>query len=339
MRIIGIETSCDETGVAIYDARQGLLAHALHSQVALHADYGGVVPELASRDHVRKVLPLLREVMTRARSGPADIHGVAYTAGQGWWARCWWARRSGAAWPGPGACRRWRCITWKATCWRRCWKRIRRPFLRRVAGVRRPYPADAGERRGAIYPVGRHARRRGGRGLRQDRQAAGTGLSRRTGTGAARRTRRSGAFPLYPSHGQPAGLEFSFSGLKTHALTTLRAEPLADEQTRADIARAFEDAVVDTLAIKCRRALEQTGLARLVVAGGVSANRRLRARLDDMARPLAAAVYYPRLEFCTDNGAMIAYAGYQRLRAGQAEPLAFTAWPRWPLSEVAAPSA
>ncbi len=340
MRVIGLETSCDETGVAVYDSARGLLAHALYSQVSLHEEYGGVVPELASRDHVRKTLPLLRQVLAEAGLRRTDIDGVAYTAGPG---------LIGALLVGAAIGR---SLAWAlgvpAVAVHHMEGHLLAPMLEENPPA---FPFVA------LLVSGGHTQLMRVDGVGQyallgdtlddaageafDKTAKLLGLGYPGGPALARLAERGDPARFHftrPMVNRP-GLEFSFSGLKTHALTTLRAEPLADEQTRADIARAFEDAVVDTLAIKCRRALEQTGLTRLVVAGGVSANRRLRARLDDMARPLAAAVYYPRLEFCTDNGAMIAYAGYQRLRAGQAEPLAFTAWPRWPLSEVAAPSA
>ncbi|MEK7321497.1 MAG: tRNA (adenosine(37)-N6)-threonylcarbamoyltransferase complex transferase subunit TsaD [Pseudomonadota bacterium] len=340
MRVIGLETSCDETGVAVYDSARGLLAHALYSQVSLHEEYGGVVPELASRDHVRKTLPLLRQVLAEAGLRRTDIDGVAYTAGPG---------LIGALLVGAAIGR---SLAWAlgvpAVAVHHMEGHLLAPMLEENPPA---FPFVA------LLVSGGHTQLMRVDGVGQyallgdtlddaageafDKTAKLLGLGYPGGPALARLAERGDPARFHftrPMVNRP-GLEFSFSGLKTHALTTLRAEPLADEQTRADIARAFEDAVVDTLAIKCRRALEQTGLTRLVVAGGVSANRRLRERLDDMARPLAAAVYYPRLEFCTDNGAMIAYAGYQRLRAGQTEPLAFTAWPRWPLSEVAAPSA
>ncbi len=337
MRVIGLETSCDETGVAAYDSERGLLAHALYSQVRLHEDYGGVVPELASRDHVRKTLPLLQQVLAEAGLRRADIDGIAYTAGPG---------LIGALLVGAAIGR---SLAWAlrvpAVAVHHMEGHLLAPMLEDDPPA---FPFVALLVSGGhtqlmrVDGVGRYA-------------LLGDTLDDAAGEAFDKTAKLLGlGYPGGPAlaqlaeHGDPArfhfprpmvnrpGLEFSFSGLKTHALTTLRAAPLADEQTRADIARAFEDAVVDTLAIKCRRALEETGLTRLVVAGGVSANRRLRARLREMALPLGATVYYPRLEFCTDNGAMIAYAGYQRLRAGQVEPLAFTAWPRWPLTEVTA---
>ena len=339
MRVIGLETSCDETGVALYDSERGLLAHALYSQVALHEDYGGVVPELASRDHVRKTLPLLKQVLTEAGVSRADIGGLAYTAGPG---------LIGALLVGAAIGR---SLAWAlgvpAVAVHHMDGHLLAPMLEEDPPA---FPFVALLVSGGhtqlmrVDGVGRYAllgdTLDDAAGEAFDKTAKLLGLGYPGGPALARLAEAGDParfhFPR-PMVNRP-GLAFSFSGLKTFALTTMQNSP-NDAQTRADIARAFEDAVVDTLAIKCRRALEQTGLSRLVVAGGVSANRRLRARLQAETAHAGARVYYPRLEFCTDNGAMIAYAGYQRLRAGQAEPLAFSAWPRWPLTELPPPPA
>ncbi len=337
MRVVGIETSCDETGVAVYDSARGLLAHALHSQVALHEEYGGVVPELASRDHVRKTLPMLDQVLGEAGIGTADLDGVAYTAGPG---------LIGALLVGAAIGRG---LAWAlgvpAVEVHHMEGHLLAPMLEdqppafpfvallvsgghsqlvRVDGIGR-YTLLGDTLDDAV-------------GEAFDKTAKLLGLGYPGGPALARLAEQGDparfTFPR-PMTNRP-GLDFSFSGLKTYALTTLQQHG-DDERTRADIARAFQDAVVETMVIKCRRALEQTGLTRLVMAGGVSANRALRACLQAWAATAGAEVYYPRPAFCTDNGAMIAYAGCQRLLAGQRVGLAFTAWPRWSLSDLRPP--
>lgn len=337
MRVIGIETSCDETGIAIYDGQRGLLAHVLHSQVALHAEYGGVVPELASRDHVRKVLPLLRQVMAQADTRAADIQGVAYTAGPG---------LVGALLVGAAIGR---SLAWAwgvpAVAIHHMEGHLLAPLLEEnppdfpfvallVSGGHTQLVQVDGV--GRYHILGESLDDAAGEAFDKTAKLLGLGypggpaLARLAASGDPQRFH----FPR-PMTNRP-GLDFSFSGLKTQAVNTVKQ--YTDDQARADIASAFQEAVVDTLAIKCQRALRETGLQRLVVSGGVSANTLLRERLRDMAHEMGAQVYYPRLEFCTDNGAMIAYAGYQRLRAGQAEPLAFSATPRWSMNDLAPPS-
>ena len=267
MRVLGIETSCDETGIAIYDDQQGLLANQLYSQVKLHADYGGVVPELASRDHVRKTVPLIQAALKEAGLTAKDIDAVAYTAGPG---------LVGALLVG-------------ATVGRSL------AFAWNVPAI-------------PVHHMEGHL------------------LAPMLSKMAAQGTEGRFVFPR-PMTDRP-GLDFSFSGLKTFAANTIRNNG-DDEQTRADIARAFEDAVVDTLMIKCRRALEQTGFKRLVMAGGVSANRTLRAKLAEMMQKRGGEVFYARPEFCTDNGAMIAYAGMVRLQTGAKAELGVTVRPRF----------
>jgi N6-L-threonylcarbamoyladenine synthase len=336
MLILGIETSCDETGVALYDSERGLLAHALHSQVSLHAEYGGVVPELASRDHVRKLLPLLREILQRAGATPNAIEGVAYTRGPG---------LIGALLVG-AAIGRGLAWTWNIPA-----IGVHHMEGHLLAPMLEPEPPEFPFV--ALLVSGGHSLLVEVDGVGQyrilgesvddaageafDKTAKLLGLPYPGGPALAKLAEQGDPqrfrFPR-PMTDRP-GCDFSFSGLKTAAINTWRGlEPTP--ANRADVARAFEDAVVDTLAIKCRRALQATRLRRLVVAGGVGANRRLRERLRELVAELGGQVYYPRLEFCTDNGAMIAYAGWRRLAAGQREGMAIEMLPRWPLDSLPA---
>ena len=336
MLILGIETSCDETGVALYDSERGLLAHALHSQVALHAEYGGVVPELASRDHVRKLLPLLREILQRVDASPDAIEGVAYTRGPG---------LIGALLVG-AAIGRGLAWTWNVPA-----IGVHHMEGHLLAPMLEPEPPEFPFV--ALLVSGGHSLLVEVDGVGQyrilgesvddaageafDKTAKLLGLPYPGGPALAQLAEQGDPqrfrFPR-PMTDRP-GCDFSFSGLKTAAINTWRGlEPTP--ANRADVARAFEDAVVDTLAIKCRRALQATRLRRLVVAGGVGANRRLRERLRELLAELGGQVYYPRLEFCTDNGAMIAYAGWRRLTAGQREGMAIEVLPRWPLDSLPA---
>jgi N6-L-threonylcarbamoyladenine synthase len=335
MRVLGIETSCDETGVAVYDgAGGGLLAHALHSQVDLHARYGGVVPELASRDHIRKLLPLIDKVLKDSDLYPDQVDGVAYTAGPG---------LIGALLVG--------ALTARSLAW--AWNvpavavhHMEGHLLAPMLEAEPPaFPFVALLVSGGhtlLVEVGGVGRYRvlgdsvdDAAGEAFDKTAKLLGLPYPGGPALAELARQGDPgryrFPR-PMTDRP-GLDFSFSGLKTFALNTWRESPQGDRE-RADIARAFEEAVVDTLTIKCRRALAETGIDRLVVAGGVGANRRLRERLRELLAREGGRVFYPRPEFCTDNGAMIACAGYQRLRAGCAEGLAVRVLPRWSLEEL-----
>jgi N6-L-threonylcarbamoyladenine synthase len=332
MRVLGIETSCDETGVALYDGEAGLVAHALYSQVALHARYGGVVPELASRDHVRKLLPLIQKLLDEVGGG--DVDGVAYTAGPG---------LVGALLVG--------AMTGRGLAW--SWGvpaiAVHHMEGHLLAPMLEPDPPEFPFL--ALLVSGGHSLlvEVGGVGRYTvlgdsiddavgeafDKTAKLLGLPYPGGPALAELALKGDparfSFPR-PMTDRP-GLDFSFSGLKTFALNTWR-ESAQTDRDRADIARAFEDAVVDTMAIKCRRAVRQTGIHTLVVAGGVGANRSLRERLAELMAGEGGRVYYPRPEFCTDNGAMIAYAGFQRLVAGQAEPLNVKAMPRWSLEEL-----
>ncbi|WDE06193.1 tRNA (adenosine(37)-N6)-threonylcarbamoyltransferase complex transferase subunit TsaD [Thalassomonas viridans] len=334
MRILGIETSCDETGIAIYDDEQGIMVHRLYSQIAVHADYGGVVPELASRDHVRKTIPLIREVMAEANLKPQDLDGVAYTAGPGLVGAllvgCSIGRSLAYGWDLP------------AVPVHHMEGHLLAPMLEdevpefpfvallisgghtqlvRVDGI--GHYELLGE---SVDDAAGEAFDKTAKLLGLD-YPGGPVLSKMAESGTPGRFK----FPR-PMTDRP-GLDFSFSGLKTSAANCIQKEEM-NEQTKADVAWAFQDAVVATLAIKCRRALEQCGLNRLVVAGGVSANKAIRAKLEEVTRKLGGDVFYPRPEFCTDNGAMIAYAGMQRLKAGVTADLTFKATPRWPLDTL-----
>jgi N6-L-threonylcarbamoyladenine synthase len=336
MLVLGLETSCDETGVALYHSERGLVAHTLYSQIGLHAPYGGVVPELASRDHVRKLLPLIEEVLGQAGVGRTGIDGVAFTAGPG---------LIGALLVGASLGR---SLAWAwgvpAVAVHHMEGHLLAPMLEPespafpfvallVSGGHTMLVQVDGV--GAYRLLGESVDDAAGEAF--DKTAKLLGLPYPGGPELAKLALQGDPkrfhFPR-PMTDRP-GLDFSFSGLKTFALTTLRDAP-SDDQTRADIARAFEDAVVDTLAIKCKRALDQTGLTRLVVAGGVGANRTLRTRLQDLLTSRGGQVYYPRPAFCTDNGAMIAYAGFRRLQAGQHEGLAIEARARWLLTDLSA---
>ncbi|MBI2379573.1 MAG: tRNA (adenosine(37)-N6)-threonylcarbamoyltransferase complex transferase subunit TsaD [Gammaproteobacteria bacterium] len=337
MRVLGIESSCDETGVAIYDSERGLMAHTLYSQIALHAEYGGVVPELASRDHVRKTLPLIRECFDQAGCDAASIDGVAFTAGPG---------LVGALLVG-AAIGRSMAFAWgvPAIGVHHMEGHLLAPlledeqpdfpFLALLVSGGHTLLVDV-EGVGRYRILGESIDDAAGEAF--DKTAKIMGLPYPGGPHLARLAERGRpglyAFPR-PMCDRP-GLDFSFSGLKTHAATAIRPR-LGDDQAMADIALAFQEAVVDTLAIKCKRALKATGRKRLVIAGGVSANAHLREQLKTLMDSLNGRVYYPRPEFCTDNGAMIAYAGWQRLKAGAAEGPGITVRPRWPIAELSAP--
>ncbi|BDM63577.1 tRNA N6-adenosine threonylcarbamoyltransferase [Shewanella sp. NFH-SH190041] len=334
MRVIGIETSCDETGIAIYDDKAGLMSHALYSQVKLHADYGGVVPELASRDHVRKIVPLIRQALAEAGTDISEIDGVAYTKGPGLIGAllvgACVGRSLAYAWGVPAVGVHHMEGHLLAPMLEEDVPEF--PFIALLVSGGHTLLVDV-QGIGQYQVLGESIDDAAGEAF--DKTAKLMGLDYPGGPRlsklAAKGLPGQYKFPR-PMTDRP-GLDFSFSGLKTFAANTIAAEP-DDEQTRANIARAFEEAVVDTLAIKCRRALKQTGYKRLVIAGGVSANQRLRAGLAELMTGLGGQVYYPRGEFCTDNGAMIAYAGLQRLKAGQIEPLAVKGQPRWPLDTL-----
>ncbi|SDM02364.1 O-sialoglycoprotein endopeptidase [Franzmannia pantelleriensis] len=343
MRVLGIETSCDETGVALFDSQRGLLADALYSQVAMHADFGGVVPELASRDHTRRLLPLIDEVLGEAGLGRRDLDGIAYTAGPGLVG----ALMVGAATAHGMA----RALGIPVLGVHHMEGHLLAPMLEDEAP---DFPFVAllvsGGHTQLVEVLGLGRYRLLGESVDDaageafDKAAKMLGLDYPGGPHIARLAERGDPkrlrFPR-PMTDRP-GLDFSFSGLKTHTLTAIRqleATGALDDQARADVARAFEEAVVDTLVIKCRRALDASGQTRLVVAGGVSANRRLRERLEHECAKRGARAYYPRGRFCTDNGAMIAYAGAQRLLAGERDAASMLAVPRWPLDHLTPPAA
>jgi N6-L-threonylcarbamoyladenine synthase len=336
--VLGIESSCDETAVALYHTQKGLLAHNLYSQVELHAQYGGVVPELASRDHIQKLTPLILQTMQEANVAGKDIQGIAYTAGPG---------LMGALLTGASVARS-LAYAWQipAIGVHHMEGHLLAPMLEdpkpqfpficllvsgghsmiiRVDGIGRykllgdtldDAAGEAFDKTAKLLDLG---------------YPGGPKVSNLALQGDAKRYH----FPR-PMIDRP-GLDMSFSGLKTYTLNTWNdaiAQNDATEQTKADICRAFELAVADTLAIKCKRALEQEGLNRLVVSGGVSANREIRAKLNALMQKRHGEAFYPRLEFCTDNGAMIAYAGAQRLLAGEHQDLSFATTPRWPLEAL-----
>lgn len=340
MRILGIETSCDETGVAIYDCDKGLLSHALYSQVKLHADYGGVVPELASRDHIRKLVPLVEKALSEADCTAKDINGVAYTQGPG---------LVGALLVGSSFARS-LAYGWKVPVIgvHHMEGHLLAPMLDDPA-PEFPFVAllvSGGHTMlvkvngiGEYETLGETLDDAAGEGF--DKTAKLLGLDYPGGPVLARMAEQGtqGRFVFPKPMTDRPGLDFSFSGLKTFAANTIKSleknAPLTD-QDKADVALAFQTAVVATLSIKCRRALQHTGLNRLVIAGGVGANKALREELQTLMQKLRGQVYYPRLEFCTDNGAMIAYAGAQRLKSGQTGDKSEQVQPRWPLDSLPA---
>ncbi|WP_321277020.1 tRNA (adenosine(37)-N6)-threonylcarbamoyltransferase complex transferase subunit TsaD [Thiomicrorhabdus indica] len=340
MLVLGIESSCDETGIALYDSEKGLLAHQLHSQVELHALYGGVVPELASRDHIQRVIPLIRATCKQANIELNQIDGIAYTKGPG---------LMGALLTGSSVARSLAfALNIPAIGVHHMEGHLLAPMLEekkpefpficllisgghsmiiRVDGIGQykllgdtldDAAGEAFDKTAKLLDLG---------------YPGGPKVSNLALEGVTGRYK----FPR-PMTDRP-GLDMSFSGLKTFTLNTWQKavkENDATEQTKADICRAFELAVAETLTIKCKRALEQESINTLVVSGGVSANREVRAKLDALMAKRKGKAFYPRLEFCTDNGAMIAYAGTQRLLAGEAEELSFAAKPRWSLEELSA---
>jgi len=337
MRILGFETSCDETGIAVYDDKLGLLSHQLYSQVKLHADYGGVVPELASRDHVRKIIPLIQRALKDADTSADDLDGIAYTKGPG---------LIGALLVGSSVARS------LAFAWDKPLVGVHHmeghllapmldegntpefPFIALLVSGGHSMIVDV-KGIGEYQVLGESIDDAAGEAF--DKTAKLLGLDYPGGPRLAKMAEQGVAkrfvFPR-PMTDKP-GLDFSFSGLKTAASIAIR-ENDSDEQTKADIAHAFQTAVIDTLVIKCKRALKQTGIKRLVIAGGVSANTQLRLQLERVMQGMKGEVYYPRTEFCTDNGAMIAYAGMQRLKAGQFASLDMKTKPRWPIDSLEA---
>ncbi|WP_428242300.1 tRNA (adenosine(37)-N6)-threonylcarbamoyltransferase complex transferase subunit TsaD [Gynuella sp.] len=342
MRVLGIESSCDETGVAIYDSEKGLLAHQLYSQIDMHAEFGGVVPELASRDHIRKLPGLIRGCFAEAGLAWGDIDGVAYTEGPG---------LIGALMVG-GMVGRSLAFAWDvpAIGVHHMEGHLLAPLLEEN-GPDFPFVAllvSGGhtmlinvEGIGAYTLLGETLDDAAGEAF--DKTAKMMGLPYPGGPLLGKLAQKGHpdrfVFPR-PMVDRP-GMDFSFSGLKTAVrvqIAALAVNEAVAEQDMADVAWAFQEAVVDTLAIKCRRALQHTGHKTLVIAGGVSANVRLREKLADMAVKQRSRLFYPRVEFCTDNGAMIAYAGTKRLMAGEHTDLAVRPRARWPLTELQIPA-
>ena len=339
MLVLGIETSCDETGFAVYDSQQGLLAHSLYSQVALHADYGGVVPELASRDHVRKILPMLNDVLAKSGIDKESIDGIAYTAGPG---------LMGALMVGGSmATALGFTLDVPVIGVHHMEGHLLAPMLEQtppefpfvallVSGGHTQLVLVEGI--GSYILLGESLDDAAGEAF--DKTAKMLDLDYPGGPVLAAMAEKGKAkrfdFPR-PMTDRP-GLDFSFSGLKTHTRNLIENyrgdDVLPDNQTILDICAGFQEAVVDTLVIKCLRALEETGIKKLVIAGGVSANKRLREKLELELGKNNSEVFYARHEFCTDNGAMIAYAGCQRLLAGETSDLALSVTPRWPLQNL-----
>ena len=338
MLVLGLETSCDETGVALYDSERGLLADALFSQIDLHRAYGGVVPELASRDHVKRMLPLIRQVLEEAGRTAQDIDAIAYTAGPG---------LVGALLVG-ASCAQALAFAWEipALGVHHMEGHLLAPMLEEqppqfpfvallVSGGHTQLVRVDGIGRYAL--LGESLDDAAGEAF--DKTAKMLGLVYPGGPEIARLAERGvpGRFVFPRPMTDRPGLDFSFSGLKTFALNTWqqqRSGGEADEQVRCDIALAFQQAVVETLTIKCKRALKHTHLKSLVIAGGVSANQALRSGLEKMLKELGGQVFYARPRFCTDNGAMIAYAGCQRLLAGQQDGPAIGVQARWPMEQL-----
>jgi N6-L-threonylcarbamoyladenine synthase len=334
MRVLGIETSCDETAVAVYDQRAGLLSHRLHSQVAMHQAYGGVVPELASRDHVRRLLPLVREALADAQSGKESLDGIAYTAGPG---------LIGALLVGAGF------ATGLSQAWGKPAIGIHHleghllapllepkapafPFLALLVSGGHTQLVDVAAL-GEYRILGETLDDAAGEAFDKTAKLLGLPYPGGAALAALAEGGRSGQFVFPRPMLDRPGLDFSFSGLKTAALVALRGRDMLSS-VRADVARGFEEAVVETLVEKSRRALLQTGHRRLVIAGGVGANRRLRERLAAMVRQVEAELFFPRSEFCTDNGAMIALAGCMRLSAGLRSGLGMSARANWELGSI-----
>ncbi len=334
MLVLGIESSCDETGVALYDRARGLLAHALHSQIAMHNDYGGVVPELASRDHIRRLLPLTRQVLAESGCTLAELGGIAYTQGPG---------LAGALLIGAGMARALAfALNIPAVGVHHLEGHMLSPLisdtppefpfvallvsgghtqLMRVSGI------------GRYTLLGETLDDAAGEAFDKTAQLLGLGYPGGPALAELAATGNAGRFVLPRPMLHSGDFDFSFSGLKTAVLTLVRKQGL---EQAADIAAAFQAAAAEVLVSKSLAACTHSGATRLVVAGGVGANAHLRERLTHEAAARGIDVFYPRLEFCTDNGAMIAYAGAQRLaaRTHPASDLAFTVKPRWDLATL-----
>ncbi len=348
MRVLGIESSCDDTGAAIYDSTEGLVAYKLASQISIHQPYGGVVPELAARDHIRQLIPLVDELINSSENNGQQPDAIAYTQGPGLAGALLVGASVGAslayAWGVP------------AIGVHHMEGHLLAPLLEKEA----PEPPFV-----ALLVSGGHSMLVDVQGIGQY-EVLGVSLDDAAGEAFDKTAKLLGLpYPGGPSISKAAkqgdrnrfrfprpmtdrpGLDMSFSGLKTFALTTAQKHAMdgeVDTQTTADIAWAFQDAVTDTLLIKTKRCLEQTGHKRLVIAGGVGANQQLRQKAQAMCNTLGAQIFYPRPQFCTDNGAMIAYAGWCRLTAenvtaNNSKPSGFNIKPKWSIEELSAISA
>ncbi len=344
MIVLGIESSCDETGIALFDSEKGLLAHTLHSQIEVHAEYGGVVPELASRDHIRYLVPLLQQVFEQAGLNRSDIDGIAYTAGPGLIG----ALMSGAS---VGRSLAW-ALGIPALEVHHMEGHLLAPMLEDnppqfpfvallVSGGHTLLAYVKGV--GQYELLGQSLDDAAGEAFDKTAKLLGLGYPGGPALAALAEQGQQGVYKFPRPMVDRPGLDFSFSGLKTFALNTMQKAAHADgragdlsQQSKADISLAFEEAVVDVLKIKCRRALEQLHCKRLVIAGGVGANKRLRSELSEMVEQKGGELFYPRIEFCTDNGAMIAQVGCFRLQAGQTQALEIDARARWSMQDLTA---
>lgn len=336
MRILGIESSCDETGVAVFDDEKGLVGHVLHTQIAMHAEYGGVVPELASRDHIKRVVPLVREVLSKSKTSMHDLCAVAYTAGPG---------LIGALLVGATEARALAyALNIPAVPVHHMEGHLLAPMLEDDAPTF-PFVAlliSGGhtmlikvEKPGSYEILGQSVDDAAGEAF--DKTAKLLGIPYPGGPGLEKLAQQGDSkafhFPR-PMLDRP-NCDFSFAGLKTAVLNAVHASTDLEAQ-KCDIARGFTDAVADTLRHKCERALNITGLDSLVVAGGVSANTAIRSCLTDLMEKRGGKAFFARREFCTDNGAMIALAGMMRFKAGQTGTLGVDVFPRWPLDSLKA---
>ena len=336
MIVLGLETSCDETGLALYDSEQGLRGQVLYSQIKLHAEYGGVVPELASRDHVRKLIPLLDELLIQSGVKKTEIDAVAYTRGPGLMG----ALMTGALFGRTLAF----ALNKPAIGVHHMEGHMLAPLL---SDTPPEFPFVA------LLVSGGHSQLMAAYGIGQykllgesiddaageafDKVAKMMNLPYPGGPNIARLAQQGNPTAFdFPRPMLHQGLTFSFSGLKT--AVSVQLKKVEGQNREADIAASFQEAIVDTLVKKSVKALKQTGLNRLVIAGGVSANQRLREQLESSLNRIKASVYYAEPALCTDNGAMIAFAGYQRLKAGQQDGLSVTTTPRWPMTELTCPA-
>ncbi len=336
MIVLGLETSCDETGLALYDSEQGLRGQVLYSQIKLHAEYGGVVPELASRDHVRKLIPLLDELLIQSGVKKTEIDAVAYTRGPGLMG----ALMTGALFGRTLAF----ALNKPAIGVHHMEGHMLAPLL---SDTPPEFPFVALLVSGghsqlmAAYGIGQYellgASIDDAAGEAFDKVAKMMNLPYPGGPNIARLAQQGNPTAFdFPRPMLHQGLTFSFSGLKT--AVSVQLKKVEGQNREADIAASFQEAIVDTLVKKSVKALKQTGLNRLVIAGGVSANQRLREQLESSLNRIKASVYYAEPALCTDNGAMIAFAGYQRLKAGQQDGLSVTTTPRWPMTELTCPA-